>query len=84
MTLSSSIDSASSFTNPECVIKAYYAGKTIKEVQMQHMNRKTGKAKGGRFSTVLAAVLDIWKCWFLWIVFRKIKINKGKIIPYTE
>jgi len=77
-------DSASSFTNPECVIKAFYGGKRIKEVLMTHMNRKTGKAKGGRLSTVAAAVLDILKCWFLWRVLGRIKITRGEIVPFEE
>ena len=77
-------DSHSSFTNPECVIRAYYDGKKIKEVSMKHMDRGSGKAKGGRISTVIAAVLDIFKCFFLWKILRRIRIKKGKVIPVEK
>lgn len=77
-----SFDSASSFTNPECVIKAYYSGSKIKEVLMRHMDRREGKAKGGRLSTVLIAVRDILKCFFLWKVLKRIKIEKGSVTAF--
>jgi len=77
-------DSKSAFTNPECVIKAYYNGLKIKEVQMRHMDRKAGKAKGGKINTVLASVRDIWKCWFLWKVLRRIEIKEGEVVPFDE
>lgn len=75
-------DSASSFTNPECVIKAYYSGKKIKEVQMKHMDRISGKAKGGRLSTVMIAVRDILKCFFLWRILKRVHITKGEVAPF--
>jgi glycosyltransferase involved in cell wall biosynthesis len=77
-------DSHSSFTNPECVIRAYYSGLKIKEVAMEHKDRESGKAKGGRPSTVLAAVVDILKCWFLWRVVGKITITEGEVIPCDQ
>lgn len=75
-------DSASSFTNPECVIKAYYSGKKIKEVQMKHMDRSSGKAKGGRPNTVMIAVRDILKCFFLWRILRRVRITRGEVVPF--
>ncbi|MFQ5952897.1 MAG: glycosyltransferase family 2 protein [Candidatus Omnitrophota bacterium] len=77
-------DSQSSFTNPECAIKAYYSGMKIKEVPMKHMDRKSGKAKGGRPSTVMASVLDIFKCFFLWKILGRIKAKKGEVIPFDK
>ena len=77
-------DSGSTFTNPECVIKAYYSGLRIKEVPMKHMDRKKGKAKGGRISTVAAAVKDIFKCYFLWKWLKRMKIKKGEIAPFDK
>lgn len=77
-------DSSSSFTNPECVIKAYYSGKRIKEVLMKHMDRKKGKAKGGRPSAVLHAVRDIFKCFLLWKVLRRVRIEKGEVVSFDE
>ena len=77
-------DSQSTFTNPECVIKAYYSGLKIKEVLMEHMDRRSGKAKGGRTITVIAAVVDILRCWFMWRVLRKVHIKRGEVIPFDK
>ena len=77
-------DSSSAFTNPECVIKAYYSGLKIKEVYMKHMDRKSGRAKGGNLMFVLMSFRDVWKCFFLWRILRKIKIKKGTVVPFDK
>jgi len=75
------LDSSSNFTNPECVIKSYYRGARIKEVKMDHMDRKAGKAKGGNLDYVLETFFDILKCWMMFFIFKRPgKLRKGLVV----
>ena len=67
-------ESASVFTNPELIIKAYYQGLRIKEVPMEFHERTAGKQKGAKWSTLSKTLRDILKCWFRWRVLGKIKM----------
>jgi glycosyltransferase involved in cell wall biosynthesis len=73
-------ESNSSFTNPEGLIKSYWQGKTIKEVPINFIPRKKGKAKGTNFKAMLNSIRDIFKFWFKWIIMRKrSRVKKGTI-----
>ncbi len=75
-------ESASTFTNPECAIKAFWAGKTIKEKSMEFLPRKAGKAKGAIPVGLLESFRDIYLYWFKWVVLRQLPkpIRRGKIL----
>lgn len=75
-------ESASTFTNPECAIKAYWAGKTIKEKSMVFLPRKAGKAKGAIPVGLIETFRDILKYWFRWVLLRQLPkpIRRGKIL----
>lgn len=67
------LESSSVFTNPECVIKAYYRGLRIKEVPMTFQERTAGKQKGARLRTLYITFRDILKFWFLWRVLGRME-----------
>jgi len=75
-------ESASTFTNPECSIKGFWSGLTIKEKGMKFLPRAAGKAKGANPSGILESLRDILKYWFKWIVLRRLPkpIKRGRII----
>jgi len=56
----------SSFANPECLLKALAAGKTIIEVPIGFIRRKAGVAKGTRFRSIMRSIGDILKGWLDW------------------
>jgi len=73
-------ESKSSFTNPEGLIKSYWAGKSIKEVPINFIPRSQGEAKGTRIKSIMASVKDILTLWFKWIALGKRgRIQKGTI-----
>jgi len=56
----------SSFANPECLLKALSAGKTIFEVPIGFIRRKAGVAKGTRFRSIMRSIGDISTGWIDW------------------
>jgi hypothetical protein len=76
------LESASTFTNPECAIKAFWGGLTIKEKSMVFLSRKAGKAKGANPFGILESLRDIFIYWFKWVILRQLPkpIVRGKII----
>jgi len=79
------LESASTFTNPECSIKAYWAGKKIKEKSMVFQFRKAGRAKGANPFGILESFRDIWLYWVKWVVLKQLPkpIQRGKIIKLS-
>ncbi len=76
------LESASAFTNPECAIKAYWSGLTIKEKSMVFHPRRGGKPKGAHPLNILQTFLDIWTFWLKWIVIRRLPhpVRRGRIL----
>jgi glycosyltransferase involved in cell wall biosynthesis len=73
-------ESSSAFSNPEGLIKSYWAGKTMKEVSIGFIPRQKGEAKGTKFKALKMAVKDLFGLWFKWIVLgERGKIKKGAI-----
>jgi glycosyltransferase involved in cell wall biosynthesis len=56
----------SSFSNPEYLLKSYFAGARFIEVPINFIPRAKGQAKGTRLRSVLRAVRDILTQWWLW------------------
>jgi glycosyltransferase involved in cell wall biosynthesis len=79
------LETESAFTNPECLLKVWWKGTTIKEVPVSFIKREKGIAKGTRLPAVLAAVRDVLYWWFRWIVLGKRKDkDRGHVIPWYE
>jgi glycosyltransferase involved in cell wall biosynthesis len=73
-------EARSSFANPEGLIKAYWNGMSIKEVEINFIPRAKGIPKGTRIKAVFSSCYDILRLWSKWIVFRKRKfVKNGKI-----
>lgn len=71
----------SSFANPELVFKAYWSGKTIKEVPISFIRRLQGEAKGTKAGSILMSLKDIFRLWLKWVVLgQRGKITKGEVI----
>ncbi len=76
------LESASTFTNPECSIKAYWTGHTIKEKSMVFQHRPAGKAKGANPWGIVESFRDIVFYWVKWGLLKQMPgpIKRGKVI----
>ncbi len=75
------LESESAFTNPECLLKAWWKGATILEFQVPFLKRTKGVAKGTRPRVVLRSIADIFSWWLRWIVLgRRSDKGRGRVI----
>lgn len=75
-----SIKKDSNSSLPEHLIKSYWNGKSIKEVPINFIPRKKGKAKGTKLIFLMKVIQDILICWFKWTVLgQRGNVHKGKI-----
>ncbi|HKI37231.1 MAG TPA: glycosyltransferase family 2 protein [Gemmataceae bacterium] len=65
------LESESAFTNPECLLKAWWKGASIHEVPVPFLKRQRGTAKGTRLATVWRSLRDVVSWWFRWVVLGK-------------
>lgn len=65
------IEGRSSFVAAELLIKAFYLGHRIGEIEVVFHPRTKGTAKGGGLKHVFRSMKDIWKFWFLWVVLKR-------------
>jgi glycosyltransferase involved in cell wall biosynthesis len=65
------LESESSFTNPECLLKVWWRGARFQEVPVPFVKREKGVSKGTRPRAVLAAIGDILYWWSQWRVLRR-------------
>jgi hypothetical protein len=78
-------EAKSSFVNPEGLIKSYWSDMTIKEVPIDFLPRRQGVSKGTRINAIKAAIHDILRLWFRWIILgRRGRVKKGKIISVNS
>ncbi len=77
-------ESRSSFTGPEAIIKSYWRGKKIKEVEINFIARASGEAKGTKPAVIVKAVMDIFKLWFKWTFIDKLTISKLFNCPHCN
>lgn len=76
------LESESAFTNPECLLKTWWKGVTIREFPVPFLKRQRGVAMGTRPLFVLRSVADVLRWWLLWVVLgRREDKGRGRIVP---
>ncbi len=80
-----SLESESAFTNPECLLKVWWKGATIREFPVAFLKRQRGVAKGTRPAVVLRSIADILRWWWRWMVLgRRPDRGRGRVIALRE
>jgi glycosyltransferase involved in cell wall biosynthesis len=75
------LETESSFTNPECLLKTWWRGATFLEVPVPFIKREKGTGKGTRPRAILAAIGDIGYWSARWIVLnRRQDRRRGKVV----
>lgn len=75
------LETESAFTNPECLLKAWWRGATFKEVPVSFVKRQRGRGTGTRPRAILAAIADILYWWMQWIVLnRRADRGRGRVL----
>ena len=79
------LETESSFTNPECLLKVWWQGITFKEISVPFIKRVKGKAKGTRIKAIVAAISDIFYWWSRWILLgRRPDKQTGRVVRWDE
>lgn len=77
------LETESAFINPECLLKVWWKGATIKEVPVPFLKRQKGVAKGTSPGAVAAAVKDVFYWWWQWIVLgKRDDKGRGRVVPW--
>lgn len=75
------LESESSFTNPECLLKTWWKGATFREIHIPFVKRVRGRGTGTRPAAIIAAMTDILGWWFRWIVLgRRQDRGRGRVL----
>jgi glycosyltransferase involved in cell wall biosynthesis len=75
------LETESAFTNPECLLKVWWRGASIKQVPVPFVKRTQGRGKGTRPRAILAAIADILYWWMRWIVLnRRTDRSHGRVV----
>lgn len=79
------LETESSFTNAECLLKTWWQGATFKEVHVPFVKRERGKGTGTRPKAIVAAIRDILKWWMRWVVLgRRGPHVSGRVVYVNE
>jgi hypothetical protein len=79
------LETESAFTNPECLLKAWWRGASILEFPVPFLKRERGRATGTRLRVVLKSVADILRWWLCWIVLnRRPDKGHGRVVYWDE
>jgi glycosyltransferase involved in cell wall biosynthesis len=62
------LESDGSFTNPEVMMKLYWSGASFLQVPVLFQKRGRGKGTGTRLTAIAKSIVDIFRCWFRWIL----------------
>ena len=76
------LQTESSFTNAECLLKTWWRGATFREVPVPFVKRERGRGTGTRPKAIVAAIADILHWWVEWIVLnRRADRSRGRVVP---
>jgi dolichol-phosphate mannosyltransferase len=71
------LETESSFTNAECLLKTWWKGATFRQVPVPFLKRQRGRGTGSRPGAIVAAIRDILRWWVYWIVLNK-RVDHGR------
>ena len=75
------LETESAFTNPECLLKAWWQGATFKQVPVPFVKRQRGRGTGTRPKAILSAIADILYWWVQWVVLRRRRsFQRGRVV----
>jgi len=79
------LETESSFTNAECLLKTWWQGATFKEVHVPFVKRQRGTGTGTRPRAIAAAIRDIFSWWTKWVLLgRRPHSGRGRVISIDE
>lgn len=78
------LQSESAFTNPECLLKAWWRGASIHEFPVPFLKRERGSAKGTRPIVVLRSIRDVFYWWLRWVVLGERGESRPGPIRYWD
>jgi hypothetical protein len=75
------MESDSSFINPELLLKSHWLGRSIVEVPIDFLPRAAGEAKGTRLKAITKSVRDVFTFWLQWKVLGRCpRTGAGRIV----
>jgi len=79
------LETESSFTNAECLLKTWWRGATFREVEVPFLKRERGRGSGTKPRAIINAIRDILTWWLRWVVLgRRLDRKRGRILPAVE
>lgn len=76
------LETESSFTNAECLLKTWWRGATFREVEVPFLKRERGRGSGTKPRAIINAIRDILTWWLRWVVLgRRLDRKRGRILP---
>jgi len=79
------LETESSFTNVELLLKTFWRGARFKEVSVPFIKRRKGTATGTRPRELFAAARDILTWWVRWILLgRRTFIRRGSVVRLQD
>lgn len=79
------LETESSFTNAECLLKTWWKCATYKEVHVPFLRRARGTGTGTRPRAIAAAIRDILYWWTRWVVLgHRVDDGRGRVAYVNE
>jgi glycosyltransferase involved in cell wall biosynthesis len=77
------LEAVTPFMCSEMLFKAHALGLKIKEVGIEYLPRKKGKATGGSPKLIFRHVSEMMKFWVRWVVLREPIVDRSISLPQT-
>ena len=76
------LETESSFTNAECLLKTWWRGASFREVHVPFVKRQLGTGTGTKPRAIVNAIRDILTWWLRWNVLRRRPDHgRGRVVP---
>ena len=74
------LEAEGSFTNPEVMMKLYWAGASFLQVPVRFQKRGRGKGTGTRVGAIAQSIADIIGKWLRWVVFDRYPERRSGLV----